>query len=111
MKKMNKLVSLMLALAMCVSLAACGGPNKQPTVDAYNKAKDVFNEVSAIINQDPGAYDEEFVDTMIEFSDLLNEIKDTLNNNDLNQETLDDLVEWCETVEQWAVDVKAVLEQ
>lgn len=111
MKKMNKLVSLMLTLAMCVSLAACGGPNKQPTVDAYNKAKDVFNEVSSIVNQDIGAYDEAFVNEMIGLADLLNEIKDKLNSNDLDQETLDNLTAWCGEVEQWAVNVKAVLEQ
>ena len=110
MKKMNKLVSLMLALAMCVSLAACGGPNKQPTVDAFNKASGVFNEVSAIINQDIGAYDEEFVNEMIELANLLNEIKDKLDSNDLDQETLDNLTDWCGQVEQWAVDVKSALE-
>lgn len=110
MKKMNKLVSLMLALAMCVSMAACGGPNKQPAVDAFNKAKDVFNEVSAIMNQDPEAYGD-FFDDMIGYAEVLNEISAQLNSNDLDQETLDNLTEWCGEVEQWAVDVKAWLEE
>lgn len=108
MKKMNKLVSLLLALAMCASLAACGGPNKQPTVDAFNKAKDAFNEVSAIMNEDPEAYGD-FFDDMIGYAETLNEISSMLNNNELNQEELDNLTDWCKEVEQWANDVKSIL--
>ena len=101
----------MAVLLLALSLTACGGPNKQPTVDAYNRAKDVFNEVSSVINQNIEAYDEEFVNEMIGLANLLNEIKVKLDSNDLDQETLDNLTDWCGQVEQWAVDVKAVLEQ
>ena len=110
MKKMNKLVFLLLALAICASLAACGGSDKRSAVDAFNKAKAAFNEVSAIINQDIEAYDEDFVDTMIEWSGVLNEMKDMLDSNSLDQDALDEVTAYCEAVEQWSVETKAILE-
>ena len=106
---MKKLLYLLLALMMCLSLAACGGPDKKAATDAFNKASNAFNEVSAIVNEDPEAYGD-FVDDMIGYADMLNQIGEKLKGNDLDQETLDELAEWCGEVEQWAVDAKAVLE-
>ena len=40
---MKKIVALLLALVMCLSLVACGGPDKQPAVDAYNKLAQNYN--------------------------------------------------------------------
>ena len=40
MNKMNttsRLLALLLAALMVLSLAACGGPDKQPAIDAYNE--------------------------------------------------------------------------
>lgn len=110
MKKMNKLVSLLLALAMCFLLAACGGPNKQPAIDAFNKASDAFNEVSAIMNQDPETYGV-YYDAMIEYAEILNEVGSTLKNNDLDQATLDALVSGCKDIEEWSIELKAALEE
>ena len=109
MKKMNKPVSILLALVLCLSLTACGKPDKQPAIEAFNKASAAFNEVSAIINQNPEAYEESFVDTMIEWAGLLNDMKSKLDGNDLNQDDLDKVTSYCKDVEQWAVDAKAIL--
>ena len=40
MMKMKKFVALILAIVLCLSLVACGGPDKQPAIDAFNAAVD-----------------------------------------------------------------------
>lgn len=106
---MKKLVSLLLALTMCASLVACGGPNKQPAIDAHNKAGAAVNEVIEIINQDPDSY-ADYTEDMASLVDMLNQIGEGLETSkDLNQEDLDEWVEMCGEIEQWAADVKAEL--
>ena len=91
---MKKLVSAFLALIMCLSLAACGGPDKQPAVDAYNQVSETYNEFVDIAN----ASIEELTDEEIEFfngcADVLNEYADTLEKrNDFTQEEIDEMIE------------------
>ena len=107
---MKKLISLVLALMMCLSLAACGGPDKQPAIDAFNRAKDSFNEVAMEINKEPDAYAQEVIDTMIEMANLLEEHGKVLSGSEeLSQEQLDDMIAWYADVEAWVADVKAEL--
>lgn len=108
---MKKLLSLLSALMICVSLAACGGPNKQPAIDAHNKAGAAVNALIEVINQNPEAVTDEdiaFMDGMVE---LLNQCGDVLENDKtLDQNALDEWVDVCEEIEQWAIDAKAGLE-
>ena len=106
---MKKLISLLLVFTMCVSLVACGGPDKQPAIDAHNRAGDAINEVIEIINSDPEAY-ADYVEDVGALVDMFNQIGEGLeSSNDLNQEDLDEWVEMCGEIEQWAADVKAEL--
>ena len=91
---MKKLVSAFLALIMCLSLAACGGPDKQPAVDAYNQVSETYNEFVDIANESI----EELTDEEIEFfngcADVLNEYADALEKrNDFTQEEIDNLIQ------------------
>jgi len=107
---MKKLIALALVMVLCLSLVACGGPDKQPAIDAFNKASTAFNEVSAVINADPEAYAEEVITTMVEMANLLNEHKEVLENNtDLTQEKLDEMMAWYGEVEEWVAAVKTDL--
>lgn len=107
---MKKLVSLFLALALCLSLAACGGPDKQPAIDAYNKATEAFNEVADILNADPETY-AEYIPEMNRLSGEMNQVGEALqNDDDIEQEILDKWVTMCNEVEQWAIAAKAELE-
>ena len=107
---MKKITSLLLALIMCLSLVACGGPDRQPAMDAFNKTSKAFNEIGAVINANPDAYDQESIDTMVEMADLLNQYKEILEgDNDLSEEDLNDMIEWFGTVDEWVADVKAEL--
>lgn len=108
---MKKLVSLLLALAICASLVACGGgPNKQPAIDAHNKAVDAVNELVEIINQNPEAYTDEEISFMNNMVATLDEVADALENRkDLDQDALDEWVEVCGEVEQLVNEVIAEL--
>ena len=108
---MKKLVSLLLAALLCLSLAACGKKvDKQPAIDAYNKAATAINEVITIINNDQEAYGH-YNDQMAEVIDILTECGATLNSgDDLDQATLDKLTEQCKTLEELANDVRADME-
>ena len=106
---MKKLTSLLLAAVMCLSLAACGGgPDKQPAIDAYNKAADAVNEIVEIVNQDPDTY-ADIIDVVQQVVDDLNEAADVLENEKLDQATLDQLVTACQTVEQNAIELKDLM--
>ena len=83
---MKKVIAILMVLATCFALIACGGPDRQPAIDAFNEAKNAFNEVAVIINADIESYDEE-----------------------LTQEKLDEMIAWYDTVKEWAADVKTVL--
>lgn len=110
MKTMKKLISTLLALVMCLSLAACGA-DKQPAIDAFNEAKAAFNEVAAVINEDPAAYDQEVIDTMKEMSNLLQQHGELLSSDkDIEEEKLNEMIEWYGTVKEWVADMKAELD-
>ena len=107
---MKKISSLLLALIMCISLVACGGPDKQPAIDAFNKASDAYDEVATIINENPDAYDQEVIDTLNEMADILIQHKELLESGDeIEQEKLDEMIAWYGDVEAWVADVKAEL--
>lgn len=107
---MKKITSLFLVLIMCMSLVACGGPDKQPAIDAFNKASDAYDEVATIINENPDAYDQEVIDTLNEMADVLIQHKELLESGDeIEQEKLDEMIAWYGDVEAWVADVKAEL--
>ena len=110
---MKKLLTILLAAVLCLSLAACGGsgPDKQPAIDAYNKASADFNEVADTINANPDAYAQDVFDTMNEMADVLNQHQALLESDeDIDQEKLDQMIEWYGTVEDWVADVKEELD-
>lgn len=108
--RMKKVVSFLLATAMCLSLAACGGPDKQPAIDAHNRAGDAVNELTEIINADPESY-ADYISEMNTLVDTLNQCGELLGSNEeLDQDTLDEWVKTCGDIEKWAKEAKEELE-
>ena len=108
---MKKAIALVLALVLCLALAACGSPDKQPAIDAFNKASKAFDAVAAVINADPEAYAQEVIDTMVEMANVLKQHKDLLESNQsLTEEKLDEMIAWYGDVVEWVDDVKAELD-
>lgn len=108
---MKKITTLLLVLAMSATMFGCGGADKQPAIDAYNKASADFNEVADTINANPDAYAQDVFDTMNEMADVLNQHQALLESDeDIDQEKLDQMIEWYGTVEDWVADVKEELD-
>ena len=90
---MKKLIAIILVLVMCLSLVACGGPDRQPAIDAYNTLADNYNEFAAIANEDLSGWAEEDIDFFNDVADLLNEYAEQLDSDEeLTQEELDEMV-------------------
>ena len=118
---MKKLVSLLLAAVLCLSLTACGGSKKQSAIDAYNNAANAANAVIEIMNTDINAY-ADYIDTMNKIISDLTEIAGALENDpgddsendpesdDLDEEALDQLITQCQAIEQQAIELKAEIE-
>ena len=104
---MKKIISCLVVLTMCISLAACGGTDKQAAIDAFNKASTSFNEVANAINANPDAYDQDVIDTMVEMADVLQQHKELLEGDtEIEEDKLNEMIEWYGTVEEWVSDVK-----
>ena len=107
---MKRITSLLLALIMCMSLVACGGPDKQPAMDAFNKTSNAFNEVAAVINENPDAYDQEVIDAMVEMANVLNQQKELLESDtEIDEEQLNEMIAWYGTVDEWVAAAKEEL--
>lgn len=107
---MKKLIALVLALVLSISLVACGGADKQPAIDAFNKASTAFDEVANAINADPDAYEQEVIDAMVEMATVMQEHKALLESSeDISEEKLAEMTAWYAEVEQWVAAVKADL--
>lgn len=108
---MKKAISLFLALVLCLSLVACGGPDRQPAIDAFNKTSDAFNKMANTINANIDAYDQEDIDTLNEMADVLEEHRKLLEGDEeLTQEKLDEMIAWYGQVEDWIKTVQAELD-
>ena len=104
---MKKLLSLLLTLVMCLSLGACGGPDRQPAIDEFNEASTAFDALVEIINKDIEAYPQEVIDLMVEMSEALTLHKETLESDEeLTEEKLNEMIEWYNVVDQWVIDLK-----
>lgn len=102
-KTMKKLMVLIMTMMMGMSLVACGGADKQPAIDAFNKTSTSFNEVANIINENPQAYDQDLVDTMVDMAGVLNEHKQILeSDDDVEEEKLQEMIDWYGTVDEWS---------
>ena len=108
---MKKIVAFVLALVLSLSLVACGGADKQPAIDAFNKTSAAFNEVAAIINADIESWDAESVEVMKEMAGVLQQHGELLSSNqEISEESLAEMIAWYAEVDQWVASVKALLE-
>lgn len=110
---MKKLTTLFLALMMCFSLVACGGPDRQPAIDAFNAAADAVNAAGELMNENADLFTQEDFDTMNGYVDTLNECGAVLedDSSDLTEEQLSDLVTDLENITDWANDLSDAIKQ
>lgn len=96
MKKMFRVVLIgLLCLTMVAGLAACGGVDKKPLKESYNKAAAAFNELAELVNANSEYIDSSMIDTFKEMSDLLLQYKEKAENDEeLTQEQMDKMINW-----------------
>lgn len=108
---MKKIIAFVMALVLSLSLVACGGADKQPAIDAFNKTSTAFNEVAAIINADIESWDEESVEVMTEMANVLKQHGELLSSNqEISEESLAEMIAWYAEVDQWVASVKEIVE-
>lgn len=108
---MKKRISILMVLVMCVFLAACGGVDTQPAIDAFNSASAAFDELANQMNANINAYPQELIDVMNEMAAAMTEHKEILESGqELTEEQIEEMIAAFAEVEQWAVETEASLE-
>ena len=108
---MKKIIAFVLALVLSLALVACGGANKQPAIDAFNKTSTAFNEVAAFINADIEAYDPDDVATLTELANVLKQHAELLSGNtEISEEQLDEMIAWYAEVDEWVAAMRTALD-
>lgn len=93
-KKMKKIITLLVAMVMCVNLVACGGVDTQPAIDAYNELCDNYNKFVELGNASIDEVDEEDIDFFNDLADELDEYREKFDNGaEFTQEEVDEMVE------------------
>ena len=92
---MKRMVATLLALVMCLSLAACGStPDKQPAINAYNQVSETYNKFAEVANANIEAFTDEDIEFFNGCADVLNEYADKLESNtEFTQAEIDEMVE------------------
>ena len=104
---MKKLIAFVLVLVMCLSLVACGGPDKNTAIDAFNEANTAFAELANKVNADNdlvSAEDvevlQEIIEKTIEYSDLLK------SDEEISEEKINEIVNWGKEVKETIAEIK-----
>ena len=91
---MKKLVALVLTLVLCLSLAACGGPDTQPAIDAYNKLAQNYNTFVTQENENLENWDAEDISYMNQIAAVITEYGTKLSDGtEFTQEEIDAMVD------------------
>lgn len=89
---MKKMIALLLALVLCLVLVACGGPDAQPAIDAYNQLASNYNTFVDVANEDLDAWAVEDVEFMNEVAGVITQYGETLDSGaEFTQEQLDEM--------------------
>lgn len=109
---MKKIIALLLALTMCISLVACGvNPKKTEAIDAFNSGNTAFNAVASLINENPTLVDEELITLCQEMAaELANYKKTVENDTDYEDSAYDEIITRMGEVEKWANETKTTIE-
>ncbi|MBR4018257.1 MAG: hypothetical protein IKK12_01730 [Clostridia bacterium] len=106
---MKKILALVLVLAMALSFAGCGGPDRQPAIDAFNAANTAFTEVAEAVNSGAVAMEQADVDYLVELSGIIEDHKAVLVDDsiELTEENLEEMIGWYAQVEASMAEIKA----
>lgn len=104
---MKKLIAFVLVLVMCLSLVACGGPDKNTAIDAFNEANTAFAELANKVNADNDLVSAEDVEVLQEISEKTIEYSDLLKSDEeISEEKINEIVNWGKEVKETIAEIK-----
>ncbi len=90
---MKKLSALLVVLALCFSLVACGAPDVQPAIDAYNTLAANYNEFVDVANEDLSGWATEDIEYFNSIAAVITEYGEKLQSDTaFTQEEIDEMV-------------------
>ena len=92
---MKKLLALVMALALSLSLAACGGGDSvdsEAIISAFNTASTALGEVSALAQENLDLLDQETVDALTQMAAAFGAYKEEIEAGELSQERASELL-------------------
>ena len=109
---MKKLMSLFMTVVLCFSLVACGGPDMQPAIDAFNSASEVVDRLGNTLNANADAYQQELFDTVNEKANEMLDYKAVLESGEaVTEEQIAEMMKVFAQVEAWALETEANLDE
>ncbi len=104
---MKRVVTVIMAMMICLAMTACGGVDTQPLVDKFNETSTAFDELGTEVNANLDTYPQEFIDVMNVMADALLQVKDLLESDTaIEQEDYDALMQSLADVDAWIVDAR-----
>lgn len=108
---MKKLLTLLIAGAMTLSLTACGGVDTTKFEESYAKAETAFNDLGDYMDENKAYIAPEAFTTVNQIGDKLEEHYTLImENEDVTQEQADVAIEWVDTIPDAMAEMKAGLE-
>lgn len=112
---MKKLISMLMASALCLSLVACGGVDRTAAQGAMDSAANALNEAAAVLEVKLETADvfvvEEFANSLNTISQELTALKAEMDSDGVTQERLDEIAQLIAEYETQIKDIHAQTEQ
>ena len=89
---MKKILALIVALVMALSLAACGGVDKAAVTEAFNNTNTELNSVVTLANDNLDKMNQPTMDALAEITNAMAAFKAEIQSDDLSQERADEIV-------------------
>ena len=89
---MKRLLALMMTLVMTLSLAACGGVDKDAVTEAFNSTNTELNTVVTFANDNLDKMDQATMDSITAMINLMAAFKAEIQSDDLSQDRADEII-------------------
>ena len=110
-KTVKTIMYLTMTFILMFCLAGCGDSKKKSEAkDVFNKTSGAFNEVAALINDNPDAIDDDIIAVFQEMSATLTDCKERLEKSDAADEDYDKVIAALGDVDNWLKDAKVEIE-
>jgi len=108
---MRKILTLVIALTLTLSLAACSAVDKKGVADAYANVSGLYNEVANLGNQNANLISTETIAASTDIANSLEGYKKEIESSDLTQERADEIAKELAAYPDKIAELKTKLEE